>query len=370
MIVSLRGGASRLLVSVVSLFFTLGLLEVGLRVVQGWTKESPPGLSGRTFGPVDDFSGSDPRSIVIHRASSIPGLSYEMAPNRELRARNGIVIKTNRFGMRGREPAAQKTDSPCRIAVLGDSYTLGLGVREEDAYPQVLEELLRLSPTAAHCQFEVLNFGVVGYSSSDEDLVLRHRALEFNPKVVIIGYVLNDPEIDPIQPLHRYYSQHRWWQHFRLLRLPDEARTSWDIRRLGGGDYYVYLHAPGQRKWQSVVDAFRDIRDVSAQRNIKVLVAIFPEITKRFKGKPWTDYPYAKIHRQVSDLAVRDGFRVIDLREVFSQHPSEDVVLPGADDHPSVLGHAVAAQAIEQELLKEFSYFFGQQLQRSATAPH
>ena len=243
-----------------------------------------------------------------------------MAPNRELLARNGIAIRTNRFGMRDNEPAEQKSNSPCRIAVIGDSYTLGLGVREEETYAKVLENVLRESRAAAQCPFEVLNFGVVGYSSSDESLVLKYRVVDFDPHVVVIGYVLNDPEIDPTaQTLHRYYAPHPWWRRFRVFRLPGEAKTNWDVDHLGGGDYYKYLHAPGEPNWQSVVDAFADIRQVAAQHHIKVLLVIFPELTVRFKGKPWSEYPYGAIHRQVAELAEKNGFDVLDLLTAFSE---------------------------------------------------
>lgn len=341
--------------------FILTLVEIWLRTfekIQGWTSKPVPGVNVPGFRPIDDLSGASPRAVIIHRASSIPGLDYEMAPNRELRAGDGTLVKTNQFGMRDYEPASQDSDSPCRIAVLGDSYTFGLGVREEEAYPKVLEKLLRQSPEAALCQFEVLNFGVIGYSSHDEDLVLRYRVVNFHPRVVMIGYVLNDPELGPVEALHRYFKL-PWWQHFRLFHMVAQAKSNWDIKRFGGGDYYVYLHAPGRREWQSVVDAFSDIRDITSRRNIKVLLVIFPELTESFKGKPWKDYPYTKIHQQVLDLAIRNGFRVLDLLQAFSQYPSRDVVLPTFDDHPSVLGHEVAARAIEKELLAESSYFFG-----------
>ena len=328
---------SLFLVSVASLILTLVVLELGLRVSHRLIKA--------------------PHTLV-HQASSIPGLDYEMAPNRELRLADGTLIKTNRYGMRDSEPSEQRTQSRCRIAALGDSYTFGLNVQVEQAYPKVLERRLRESAAAAECQFEVLNFGTSGYCSWDEALMLRHRVVDFDPHVVTLGYVLNDPEVDPIQPLHTYFIKRPWWQPYDLLRLVGKAETIRDEKRWGGGDYYFYLHAQNQRKWQSVVDAFRDIRDVTAPRSIKVLVVIFPELTESFKGKPWSDYPYRKIHQQVSDLAVRNGFRVVDLLEAFAEYPSQDLVFDGRDDHPNVRGHEVAAQAIEKELLADSSYFF------------
>ncbi len=354
----------RILVSVASVLVTLAVLEIGLRTVHLIHHRAEK--SGAFYGP-------NPQSSLYHQISSIPGLDYEMALNRKLEL-TGIPIETNQYGMRQSEKVSQESDSPCRIAALGDSYTFGFGVREEQAYPQVLEKLLRKSSVSAACEFEVLNFGVLGYSSYDEALMLRYRAVNFNPRVVILGYVLNDPEIDPVQPIHAYFAKRAWWQSFRILELAGawiyQARRNAEEKRLGGGDYYVYLHAPGQRKWQSVVDAFSDIHEVTSQRNIKVIVVIFPELTESFKGKLWANYPYTKIHRRISDLALKNGFRVVDLLDSFSRYPSQDVVLGGIDDHPSVLGQEITAAAIEKELLAESSYFFELKPQQLAKGAH
>ena len=53
-------------------------------------------------------------------------------------------------------------------------------------------------------RFEVLNFGVVGYSTRDEAIALKQKTIPFHPQGVIIGYVLNDPETDPRPSLHKW----------------------------------------------------------------------------------------------------------------------------------------------------------------------
>ena len=120
--------------------------------------------------------------------------------------------------------------------------------------------------------------GVSAYCTRDEALLLIHRGLSWNPILVIIGYVLNDPEVEALQPLQRYFHKPRWWQHFHIFRLVSSARFRWDIRRLGAGDYLHYLHSPGQYKWQSVITAFEDIRAATAEKGIPVLLLIFPMI--------------------------------------------------------------------------------------------
>jgi hypothetical protein len=97
------------------------------------------------------------------------------------------TVNTNSAGLRGeREVALEKDPNRPRIAVVGDSFTFGDEVRDEDAYPHVLNELL---PEA-----EVVNFGVHGYGHDQMLLLLREQALAYEPDVVVLGFVRDDME--------------------------------------------------------------------------------------------------------------------------------------------------------------------------------
>ena len=95
----------------------------------------------------------------------------------------------------------------------------------------MLERLL--NEASSGVRFEVLNLGVGGYSSRDEALLLRHKGMEWNPDPVIMGYFLNDPEIEPVQPLHSQFQEPSWWQHSNLLRLIARAKNLWDDQKTG-----------------------------------------------------------------------------------------------------------------------------------------
>jgi lysophospholipase L1-like esterase len=273
---------------------------------------------------------------VLHRRSDIPGLAYELAPNREKNER-GALIRTNSFGMRDDEPHPKGADVR-RIVVLGDSFTFGFGVSGDETYPNVLERLL--NEGSDEDRFEVLNFGVGGYSTRDEVLTLRHKGMAWDPELVVIGYTLNDPEIDPIQPLHRYFQTPSWWQHSELLRLIAWQEYRWDKRRLGHRDYHRYLHAH-PRKWRSVADGFAEISGLAREKGVHALVVIFPETLVR-----WSPYLYEDLHHLVGETARLKGLHVLDLYDTFSAFPVADLALSPNDHHPSPLAHELAAQAI------------------------
>lgn len=321
-----------------SSILVLGLAEVGLRLFRPVQYLKPP-------RPPTQAERRD----SLYRPSRVPSPSYELVPGKS-GVFEGMEVRTNSLGMRGGEPAAADARGLHRILALGDSFTFGFGIAEDQTYPEVLENLLNASSASSpdgEERFEVLNLGVVGYTTRDEAAVLRTKGLTLNPRVVIIGYVLNDPEIDPRQSLHKYFDPPVWWRHFHVLRLLHLGWNRMRIWRWGGGDYLRYLHAPQCGKWRSVVEAFDAIGRMTRPRDIRVVVAIFPLIPRR----GWRGYPYADLHRQVAGTARAKGFEVVDLLEVLSRHDPGDLRLTNEDDHPSRLGHRLVAEALRDRLL-------------------
>jgi lysophospholipase L1-like esterase len=279
---------------------------------------------------------------LLHRRSSVPGLAYELAPNRKAFS-HGAFIRTNSFGMRDDEPNSGNDASLHRIVVIGDSFTFGFGVSGEDVYPNVLEKVL--DSKIRDGRAEVLNLGVGGYSTHDEALVLEHKGNGWIPELVVIGYVLNDPETEPVQPLHMYFQESRWWQHLNMLRLVAQFRNAWEIRVLGKGDHIQYLHAH-QQKWQSVVEGLDRISTIGRERRIPILLLIFP-MTK----EPWKAYPYRNVHQQVAKIAREKNLEMLDLYDDFSQFPPQQLMVVPGDSHPSKFANEIAARAVYQWML-------------------
>jgi len=172
--------------------------------------------------------------------------------------------------------------------------------------------------------------------------------VRWDPELIVVGYTLNDPEVDPIQPLHQYFQDPSWWQHSQLLRSIAWRKYRWDKRRLGRRDYYRYLHAH-PRKWRSVVDGFAKIGAMAREKGIPALVVIFPET-----GRRWSPYLYEDLHRLVAETATQKGLHVLDLYDAFSALPAADLALSPDDHHPSRLAHELAAKAISDWMAARF----------------
>lgn len=97
----------------------------------------------------------------------------------------GIPVRSNTAGFWDDEfPGERKPGGPCRIVFLGDSFTWGYGVREEERFSNVLRGG---DPT-----LETLNFGMAGYGTDQALLVWRHVAVTSKPDLVVLTVHTND----------------------------------------------------------------------------------------------------------------------------------------------------------------------------------
>jgi hypothetical protein len=98
-------------------------------------------------------------------------------------------VRINSAGLRDREHVLSKPDHTLRIAVLGDSYAEAVQMPMEDAFWSVLERELKDCPKLESWIPEVINFGVSGYGTAQELLMLRHRVWSYSPDIVILAFV-------------------------------------------------------------------------------------------------------------------------------------------------------------------------------------
>jgi len=249
--ISRRNFLVNLLILLLAILFALLLSEIILRVLKK---------------PVYYVAPSHPKGRYwenfFHQKSKIPDLDYELKPNvRGLH--NGIPIQINRFGLRDDEIHLAKLPGQKRITVLGDSFTFGFGVEAKDGYVEKLEQIL--TQKFPEQKFQVLNFGVGGYNSREEDQVLKFKVSRFSPDLVIIAYSLDDPEIDPVQPLRSFYHPPSWWQYSHLLSILILFKESLKMNLIARTDSTHYLFLQPE-KWQVTVQQFRDASQWSMVR--------------------------------------------------------------------------------------------------------
>lgn len=110
---------------------------------------------------------------------------WAMRPNlRDRTMSPGWITNTNARGIRGQEDYPyERTPNTTRIVTLGDSYTFGFEVNDDESYSSHLAGLVNA---------EVLNLGVPGYGHDQMLLYLQQEGVKYHPNVVILGYLRMD----------------------------------------------------------------------------------------------------------------------------------------------------------------------------------
>lgn len=112
-----------------------------------------------------------------------PLLGWFSKPNlRDRRVFEDETLNTNSRGLRGRQEFPyERTPGKPRLLLLGDSFTFGDEVSDDETYAHQLQRLL---PKA-----EILNMGVHGYGHDQMLLLLREEGRRYEPDVVLLGFL-------------------------------------------------------------------------------------------------------------------------------------------------------------------------------------
>lgn len=130
-------------------------------------------------------------------------LGYVLKPGMQgwYRKEGESYVRINSQGLRDREHAKQKPPDTLRIAILGDSYAEALQVPLESAFWSVMERRLGECPALAGHGVEAINFGVSGYGTAQELIMLRRRIWDYSPDVVLLAVTTNNDITDNARAL-------------------------------------------------------------------------------------------------------------------------------------------------------------------------
>ncbi len=101
-----------------------------------------------------------------------------------------VLHRTNSQGLRGPEYTPKPGEGIFRIAITGDSVTMGTGVEEEFTYSAQLQELLEAE--SSDRRHEVLNVGVAGINTQEAIKRLERTIAAYHPHLVVYGFTIND----------------------------------------------------------------------------------------------------------------------------------------------------------------------------------
>ncbi len=299
-----------------------------------------------------------------------------------------IHIRISSLGYRGPDRPFAKPAGVRRIALLGDSFTAAIAVEEPDTMAAQLEQ--RLNAHATEARWEVLNFGIGGFSTAQSLLTWRNFARRFDPDIVILNYYNGNDLWDNDRNLTSYVRPYfsldekgeldyhpiseakaegtRWlndhsrlyvWQNqaFAILRQklrsvetnappvaelfdtdpPDPFPEAWRITEKLLATLADEVRASGARFILVDIPAHEEFLDYYWQ---KLLDAEGAEAPRFDRGFP---------ERQFRDIAARHGIHLVPLLQAFRASPIKNDLHFGGG-HWNENGNHLAAETVYQDL--------------------
>jgi len=148
------------------------------------------------------------RYLNLYQEDEAVGFALRPGAEGLWRVEGETYIKISGDGLRDREHSKQKPPDTLRVAVLGDSYAEALQVPMEAAFWAVAEQRLQGCGALGGRRVEVINFGVSGFSTARELILLRRRVWQYSPDVVLLLMTTGNDIRDNSQILSREYAGH------------------------------------------------------------------------------------------------------------------------------------------------------------------
>jgi hypothetical protein len=378
-----------------SLFMGVVIGEVGLRVagVEGYPK-------------IGAFVDSAPTRFH----TSDPDLGWTLKPgvSGEWKGEGASFVQVNSEGLRDREHTKAKPPNTLRIAVLGDSFTEAIHVPVEQTFWSKLERKLgNCEAVKGRKKVEVINFGIQGYGTAQELIMLRKKVWDYNPDIVVLAFFIgndvinNSPQLeyDHYRPFFRYDANGKLVadMSFRNLAPIDRNKRavsfvdrmpSWlvnnsrilqvikkvdlDLKKGQLSEDFTVLSTKNLKEPQDAAwkDAWRVTEGLIVKMHNEVVqkkadfllvtigdpIQVDPAKRKKFMQEYNIQdlfYP----DRRLEKLGAREGFRVLNLAEQFQGYTEKyQVCAHGFDNsvpcggHWNELGHRLASILIDRNL--------------------
>ncbi|MGH7677856.1 MAG: hypothetical protein ACRENU_05270, partial [Gemmatimonadaceae bacterium] len=245
----------------------------------------------------------------------------------------GRTFRTNRWGMRDRDYAAEKPAGTHRVALMGQSYVAGDGVSDGETFDEVAEDRwAREKPGAP--RLEVLNFAVGSYSLFQQLLLLDDRVWKFSPDVVMV--VANPGDADRLA-IHLVQQQQRGVAPpFPWVRdLMARAQVTPDLREaeaLGR----LAPHKDELMDWT--------LRQLAGASRAHGAVPVWVYLSTPERG-PTREAIQAQV-----EAARKAGFQALDWSDVYDGHDPSTLQASPWDFHPNATGHNLIAERFYQVL--------------------
>ncbi len=331
------------------------------------------------------YEPSAPKSLIA--PSDDKHLGYDLVPGAHYVAEYPEVpgasphklveYEVNADGFRDEELFAKpKPSGTFRIAIVGDSFTMGVGVPSSATFAKVMEKkLAEFLPTR---KIEVMNCGVYGFNTQQEVALIQDRVLAYEPDWVFICFYMNDvvpldvhkagraiesdissflgltfgePRLDHIRPVEHV----QWWLRQRSVLIDNLCAALEQRLRERAYDHVLRDNwgVEGSAGWAEFLTYIKLFPDLCKAHGAQAHFLLFPDLSVLGPKYPWRAQ-----HQILRDLCTELGIKYYDLLPVIVNEAPRSLQVHVTDHHPNekchqLIGEKLAAgiaPVIEKEL--------------------
>jgi hypothetical protein len=281
-----------------------------------------------------------------------PTKGWVSKPNlRDMQVFGDRVLNTNSRGLRGkREHNYEKPAGVTRILLLGDSFTCGDEVSDDETYAHYLQEMLP--------ETEVINLGVHGYGHDQMLLMMEEEGVRYQPDIVILGFLPMDMDRNMLSFRDFAKPIYRLDDDLVLdnvpVPTPDEV-LKWDWLEPRSLEIFALLHQMIRTKFglirremeQKTVALLARVVDIASSIGARPLLVYLP-VYQEINTNPGDVWGEAFLFRTCATIGSVDCFSA---RPHFTRKLEQGIKFR-PHGHYDALGNRIVAEAIRDHLLE------------------
>lgn len=261
--------------------------------------------------------------------SNLPDVVYEFKPGIDSYFKL-VGFKTNSQGLRDKEYSLEKPANTFRVAVIGGSFTVPAGVEIDEAFHSILES--RLNQEFPDLSYEFINFGVSGYRINNKIATLKHKALKYNPDLILFildGSQFTEDEEKEFNPKSK---KNQFFQSFIYKLISKNKLFKNDNKH----QEFLDKHKAGLNQLDLIL---KELSNISKKNNVPVCIVVLDH-----------DYTHYELSGEIKQLAEMNNLYHSNTIPSFQDTNIRDLTIYNIDIHPNAEANRIFADAIYNDL--------------------
>lgn len=264
--------------------------------------------------------------------SDYPDVVYEFNPKIDSYFKLAD-FKTNSQGLRDKEYSLEKPGNTFRVAVIGGSFTVPAGVEIDEAFHSILED--RFNKENPGLNYEFINFGVSGYRINNKIATLEHKALKYNPDLILFildGSQFTEDEEKEFKPKAQ---KNQFFQSFTYKLISKNKLFKNDNK----DKKFLDEHKSGLDQLNMKL---QKLSNISQKNNVPIYIVVLDH-----------DYSHYQLSADIKQLVENNNLYYVNTIPSFQDIDISELVIYKTDIHPNAGANRIFADVIYSELKKQ-----------------